>query len=247
MQHFGSFSDDYYVNFHLTTEMELPSNRESILHHFEQLRRRYPSMQNFYCRDRHEYVLEEEKEGGSYRWSSVDQKRLSAGFINPQDPAEAKQLQLDLMELAPYSLSISPLDCETIHVIFGFDYSFRGNQNDVVLQAIGLPPAYEKLRELTGGALLGQEPVIQLAIDPDCKTQVRVSVETRTSAYQIRTNDFPEEQLSAYLTVRRFGGLEPGETWGEVVSKLYEIGETLVASYLIDQVLRPLQLAIAAK
>ncbi|MEZ6107812.1 MAG: hypothetical protein R3B96_17280 [Pirellulaceae bacterium] len=225
MQHLGSFSDDFYVNLHLTTEMELPGNRESILHHFEQIRRRHPAMKNFYSRERGEYVLEEDKDSGAYRWTSVDHKRLSVGMVNPKDLDEVQQLHGDVLELAPFSLGISPLDCETLNVMFGFDYSFRGNQNDVVAQAIGLPPAFERLREVTGGSILGQEPVFQIAIDEDCRTQVRVSIETRTTAYQIRTNEFPEEQLSAYLTVRRFGGLEDGETWIDATKKLFSVGE----------------------
>ena len=61
MSEYGSFSDDYYVNMNLSTEMELPQNREAVLHYFEQVRRRYPKMLNFYSRDKGEYVLEEER------------------------------------------------------------------------------------------------------------------------------------------------------------------------------------------
>ena len=64
MSEYGSFSDDYYVNMNLSTEMELPQNREAVLHYFEQVRRRYPKMLNFYSRDKGEYVLEEEKDAG---------------------------------------------------------------------------------------------------------------------------------------------------------------------------------------
>ena len=52
--------------------MDLPQNRESVLHYFEQVRRRYPTMMNFYGREKSEYVLEEDKERGAYRWVSVE-------------------------------------------------------------------------------------------------------------------------------------------------------------------------------
>ena len=64
MSHFGSYSDDFYVNMHLNTEMELPSNRDTVLHFFEQLQKYYPTMRNFYGRERGEYVLEEDKDLG---------------------------------------------------------------------------------------------------------------------------------------------------------------------------------------
>ena len=35
MNRYSSLSDDFYVNMNLSTEMELPTNRESILHYFE--------------------------------------------------------------------------------------------------------------------------------------------------------------------------------------------------------------------
>ena len=61
MSGYGAFSDDFYVNMNLSTEMQLPQNRETLLHYFEQVRRRYPKMQNFYSRETGDFVLEEEK------------------------------------------------------------------------------------------------------------------------------------------------------------------------------------------
>ena len=75
--------DDYYVTLDLNTEMVLPANRDTVLHHFEQLKKKYPSMRNFYSRDKSEFVLEEDKSNGSYRWSSIKEKRVSSGFFNP--------------------------------------------------------------------------------------------------------------------------------------------------------------------
>ena len=66
MSRYSSFSDDFYVNLHLNTEMELPNARETVLHFFEQVQKNYPSMKNFYCRDRGEYVLEEDKDQGHH-------------------------------------------------------------------------------------------------------------------------------------------------------------------------------------
>ena len=60
MSGYGAFSDDFYLNMNLSTEMELPQSRDSILHYFEQIRRRYPMMRNFYSREKSDYFLEEE-------------------------------------------------------------------------------------------------------------------------------------------------------------------------------------------
>ena len=83
MSGYGAFSDDFYLNMNLSTELDLPQNREAVLHYFEQIRRRYPRMQNFYSREKSEHVLEEEKEPGGYRWTSLEAKRVNSGVVSP--------------------------------------------------------------------------------------------------------------------------------------------------------------------
>ncbi len=68
MNPYDSLCDDFYINMNLGTEMELPTNRETVLHFFERVRKTYPTMRNFYCRDRGDFVLEEDKDKGNYRW-----------------------------------------------------------------------------------------------------------------------------------------------------------------------------------
>lgn len=247
MSHYQSFSDDYYINMNLNTEMDLPQSRETILHFFELMQKKYPTMRNFYTRERGEYVLEEDKDQGNYRWASVEPRRVCSGIVNPRTPQEAfKQHELAL-ELAPYTLTVSPLDCESLNVMFGFDYTYRGNHNELLLEALGIAPALERLTEVPGATVLGNEPSIQLALDEDCRIQCRLTVETRTTAYHVRTAEFPEEQLSVYLTARRYGSLDPGETYVSALQRLSEICKDLVDNYVVDSILRPLQRAIAIK
>ena len=75
---YGDFADDYYVNFNLNTEMELPTQRETVIGFFERLQKHFPQMQNFYSREKGEFVLEEKKVEGTYRWTTVDPKRICA-------------------------------------------------------------------------------------------------------------------------------------------------------------------------
>ncbi|MCA9206068.1 MAG: hypothetical protein KDA59_23615 [Planctomycetales bacterium] len=247
MTSFASCSDDYYVNLNLNTEMELPQGRESVLHFFEQFRKQYPTMRNFYARERGELVLEEDKDSGHYRWTSVEPKRICSGQVNPVVLEDAMKQHRLVLELAPYTLSVSPLDCESLNLMFGFDYTYRGNHNQLLVDALGISPALEKLVEIEGVKVVANEPSIQLAFDPDCRVQCRVSFETRTSAYHIRTGEFPEEQLSVYLTARRYGSLEPGETYQEVMQHLAGLCQSLIDNYVAENVLLPLQQTIAIR
>jgi hypothetical protein len=247
MSSYSSFSDDFYINLNLNTEMDLPSSRETVLHFFEQLQKQYPSMRNFYCRDRGEFVLEEDKDRGHYRWATVEPRRVLSGQVNPASVDEALNQHRVVLELVPYALSISPIDCESLNLMYGFDFTYRGNHNHLVAEALGVFPAYEKMLEVPGATVIANEPTLQLALDDDCRIQCRFSIETRTSAYNVRTGDYPEEQLSVYLTARRYGSLDPGESFGQAMERLSEICREMVDGYLVNQVLRPLQQAIAIK
>ena len=247
MSDYGVFSDDYYVNMNLHTEMGLPTGRESLMHYFEQVRRRYPLMHNFYCREKDEFVLEEEKESGAYRWVSVEPKRVNSGVVNPVSFDDACEQHRRVLELVPYELSISPLDCEAVSLMLGFDFNYKGNHNEILCEAIGIAPALEGVMQLPGSKVLSNEPAIQFSLDAECRMQCRIGFESRTTAYQVRTDEFPEDQLSVYLTVRRYDSLAVDETYIDVMNQLSKISGELVDDYLIEKVLRPLQQAISLR
>jgi hypothetical protein len=242
---YHAYCDDYYLNMNLNTEMELPQSRETVLHFFEQVKKSHPGMRNFYSRERGEFVLEEDKESGDYRWASIESRRVSSGYVNPPSVDEALKQHCLILDLIPYTLSVSPLDCESLNVMYGFDYTYRGNHSQLLVDALGVLPAFEKMTQIPGATILANEPSIQFALDEDCRTQFRLSVEPRTSAYHLRTKEFPEEQLSVYLTARRYGSLDGEETYVSAMRKLADICQEIVDGYVVENVLRPLQQAIA--
>ncbi len=247
MSRYSSFSDDYYVNMNMNTEMELPSQRDTILHFFEQMRKRFPNMQNFYTRDRNEYVLEEDKDRGQYRWAAVEPRRVLSVHFNPDEIEDALEQHRHVLDLAPHCLSMRPLDCESLNLTYGFDYTYRGNHNQLIAEALGIVPAFEKLAEAPGATFVSYEPTMQFTWDRDCRIQARLGVETRTTAYQIRTDEFPEEQFSVYLTGRRYGSMDSDESLVKTIDQLAEFCHELLDEYVIDNVLRPVQQTIAIR
>jgi hypothetical protein len=151
------------------------------------------------------------------------------------------------LEIAPYMLSVSPLDCEALDLLFGFDFTFRGNHNQLVAEALGISPSLERMMELPEAHVINFEPSLTIALDEECRLQCRVSVETRTNAYQVRTGDYPEEQLSVYVTARQYGSLNPERTFVETLEKLFEICQEMLQGHVIEHVLRPLARTIALK
>jgi len=247
MDEIRSLSDDFYINMNLNTEMDLPSGRETVLHFFEQVRKRFPRMRNFYSRDRNEFVLEEDKDGGSYRWTSVEPKRILSGQVNPKTIEEAIDQHKFILEQVPYTLSMSPLDCESLNVMYGFDFTYSGNHNELIAEALGLPPALERIFEDQDNRIIGYEPSIQGSLDKDCRTQFRISVESRTSAYHVRTGEFPEEQLSVYLTVRRFGSLDEQDSYLSGFQRIHDQAVELLERHVVGNILEPLKQAIAIR
>lgn len=247
MTKYSGYSHEYYVNMNLNTEMELPSNRDTLLHFFEQLKKRYPTMRNFYSRDRGDYVLEEDKDDGNYRWATVEQKRICSGYVNPPSIDEAVKQHIVVLESIPYSLSVSPLDCESLNFMLGFDFLYRGNHHELLLEALGISPAFEKIMEVPDARLVSNELSIQIALDEDCRTQFRLSIEPRTTAYHVRSGEFAEENLSVYLTLRRYGSLSADETFVSQFQMLQQKAEQLLDDFVVENVLIPLQQTIAIK
>jgi hypothetical protein len=245
MTAFDSLADDFYSNLTLTTELPLSGNRESILHYAEQLQKRYPELLHFFSRAKNDYVIEGDKEGGRYRWSSVEPRRISSGCVNPTSLDDAINQHRDALEIAPYALTISPLDCESIDLLMGFDFTYRGDHNRLVAEALGFPPAFEKIALSPQARFVNHEPNITLAIDDECRVQCRIGVETRTSPYQIRTGEFSEEQLSVYVTTRRFGSLDTQLGFAGTLDYLAKISQEVVENYVIESVLEPLAKSIA--
>lgn len=247
MNRYSSLCDDFYVNMLLGTEMELPNNRETVLHFFERIQKKYPSMRNFYAREKGDFVLEEDKDRGSYRWASIENRRVCSGVVNPTEIEAAIEQHKLVLDLAPYMLSVSPLDCEALDLLFGFDFTYRGNHNQLVAEALGVCPALERMLDMPGASIINCEPSLTLALDDECRIQCRISLETRTNAYQVRTGEYPEEQLSVYFTARQYGSLAPDTTYVEALDRLLGICYDVVDNYVVDGVLKPLARAIALK
>jgi len=179
--------------------------------------------------------------------SPIEPKKLCSGAVNPESLEDAHRLHEMVLDLAPHLLSISMLDCEALDVMYGFDFTYEGNHDEVVADALGVSPALDGLIELPGARVINFEPSITMALDESCRLQSRLSIETRTSAYQVRTGDFPEDQISVYFTIRQYWGTGPDRTFLDSFRRQRELGEELLQERVIPRVVRPLAQAIASR
>ena len=97
-----------------------------------------------------------------------------------------------------------------------------------VAEALGLNTTLERLIQMPGSRVINYEPSLMLALDEACRLQCRLSIETRTNAYQIRTGQFPEAPISVYFTVRQYWGHTPGLSFVDSFRHQRTIGEELL-------------------
>jgi hypothetical protein len=240
-------ADDFYVNLNLNTEMELPNSRDTVLHYFEQMKKAFPDLRNFYTREGGDLVLEGDKEEQSYRWLALEPRRLCSGLVNPDTLEEAYRQHEMVLELAPHLLTISVLDCEALDVMYGFDFTFEGNHDEVVAEALGVIPGLEAMFEGGSARVINYEPTITLALEDSCRLQARLSIETRTNAYQVRTGEFGDDQISLYFTVRQYWGQGTEGTFLDAFRRQRSLGEELLQTAVIPRIVRPLARAIASR
>jgi len=243
---YGSIADDFFVNLSLQTTLALPHNRETVLHFFEAVQKRFSSMSNFYQRETGQFVLEGDREHDSYRWLELQPHNLSAGHFNPSSLEAAYELHQWLLDRSVYYLGASGLDVESLDVLFGFNLSFAGNRDSIVAQALLSSCPIGSLFACESARLIECEPSLVIALDEGCHMQARLHLETHSSTFQVRTGQYEDEPISIYLTIRQYprpGALLDLKT---AFARQCEVCEDLASRIIIPNVLQAISAAIAA-
>ena len=175
---YSSLCDDFYVDMHINTELDLPSERDTVLTFFERIRKQFPTMGNFYRRDSGDFCLEEDRHGEKYRWVTLEVDRICSGCANPVDLEDAYSLHKLVLELAPYMLGVSRLDIDSLDVGFTMDFDFGGNHDEVIAEALFGSSAFGSLLDLPSARPIGFSPTVMIALGDDCRTQARIGVES---------------------------------------------------------------------
>jgi hypothetical protein len=244
---FGAFCEDFYINMRLGSQLHLPHNRETLLHFFERVQKSFPTMTRFRKNDNNELNLEEDRGGESYRWVSVEQKRISAGHVNPSAVEESLKLHTMLLEHAPHLLGISPVEIDYLDVLFGFDLGFSGNHDEIIADSLLCDSPLACLTEEKGAKPVDFQPTVTVALSDDCRLQARIDVVTRTNSYQVRTGDYSDDVISVYLILRRYWGDRPREPMEKMFATMAERAEDLCHAHIIPKVLKPISAAIASR
>ncbi|HEY7119835.1 MAG TPA: hypothetical protein VH475_24810 [Tepidisphaeraceae bacterium] len=244
---FASVCDDFYINMRLATQLSLPHNRETVLHFFERVQRQFPDMSRFRKYDNGDLSIEENRDNDSYRWVTLESRRLCAGHVNPDCLDSSLKLHSLLLQQAPYELGLSPVEVDYLDILFGFDLSFRGNHDEIISESLLGDSPLNCLMEESGAKAVDIQPSITVALSEDCRLQGRIDVVTRTNSYQVRTGDYSNDVISVYLILRRYWGDRPREPMEKLLADMAQRGEELCISHLIPRVLKPISSVIASR
>jgi hypothetical protein len=244
---YSSFCEDFYINLRLGSQLNLPHQRETLLHFFERIQKEFPSMARFRKTENGEFNLEEDRSGQNYRWVSLESRRLNAGHVNPANVEQALELHTLLLQLAPFHLGVSPVEIDYLDILFGFDLTFSGNHDEIIAESLLADSPLNCLNEEPGSKPVDFQPSVTVALTDDCRLQARIDIVTRTSSSQVRTGDYCDDVISVCLILRRYWGDRPRMPMEKLLLEMADRAERLCDRHILPRIVRPISSAIASR
>ena len=93
---YGALCTDFYINQKLALKMDVPKERETVLHLCDRIQKSIPSMDRFHRYDG-ELSLESKRDE-EYRWMAIRRTSIRTGHVNPQSMEEGFGLHRLMLE-----------------------------------------------------------------------------------------------------------------------------------------------------
>jgi hypothetical protein len=242
MSTFTAFCSDFYVNQKLGLKLDLPERRETVLDLFDRVRRAFPRLSTFQ-RYEGEVALESDSAEREWQWVALRQTTIRSGHVNPATLADSYNFHKALLEVAPYFLSISPLDIDMLEVVFGFDFETEHDRDSVVFDAL---LANTPLAHLVDGdfeRVIEAQPALGISLGD--RGDLQAAFEVRTRPRVPVAGERGGDPISVFLTVRKFGPLASLDdlkgAFGAVVGHAEHLAETRVIPHLVVPIHEALQ------
>ncbi len=253
---FGALSTDFYINAKLAVKMDMPGERETVLHFFDRVRKSVPAMNRFRRYDG-ELALESGRTEAEYQWLALRRNCLRTGHVNPDSMDAASGFHKLMLELAPFHLTLSALDIDYLEVLFGFDLECEDRDHDeVVYEALyantklgdvarPLDEAPDGRRTYKVTKVLDVQPIFGVQLDDPGQTQAYFEVKTRPRNRRGKASR-NGEPISLFLTARRYGPCDSLDHLGAWYGGLAQTCQTLCEDRLIPDLLTPISRLITS-
>ncbi|MCC6580168.1 MAG: hypothetical protein IT440_06970 [Phycisphaeraceae bacterium] len=243
---FGALCNDFYVNQKLMLKMDLPSDRETILHLFDRVRKAQPSMNRF-RRYEGELALESSRKEPEYRWLAMRHNNIRTGHVNPDSMTDGYLLHRQVLEAAPFHLTISPLDVDYLELLFGFDLECAANHDEVVSDAFYADSPLGELTRIRDTKTLDIQPILGVSLSDKGEMQAYFEVKTRRRDRRGGSKRYRDEPISVLLTLRRYGPIDRIEDLVTTFDELTRRAEQLATEALVPHVLTPIARQITSR
>jgi hypothetical protein len=243
---YSSLCDDFYLDMYINTILNLPTERDTILTFFERLQKQFPSMSRFYRREKNQFVLEEDRDIGQYRWVTIETDRIGSGVVNPSNLESAYNQHKLILELCPYMLSVSHLDIDSLDVTFAMDFDYTGNHDEVIAEALLGTSAFSCFFDWPSSRVIDFSPSVIVALSDDQNTQAQIYIESKTTIYEPQEErQSTGEAIGLSVTIRRYN--RTGERFDALKSFEYQcrLAEELMAEKIVPNFVKPLIQKIA--
>ena len=244
MSTFTAFCSDFYVNQKLALKLDLPERRETVLDLFDRVRRAFPRLSTFQRYDG-EVALESDSSEREWQWVALRQTTIRSGHVNPATLADSYNFHKALLEVAPYFLSISPLDVDMLEVVFGFDFETEHDRDEVVFDALLEGTRLAGLVDRDTERIADAQP--SLAISLGGRGELQAAFEVRTRPRVPVAGERGGEPISVFLTVRRFGPLASLDELKSAFGAVVGHAEILAENRVIPHVVVPIHEALQAR
>lgn len=245
----GASCDDFYVSNRLYLKLDLPLNRETLLHFFDLIRKEYPTMSRMRRREDGAVLLEEDSaDRGSRRWLRVEPTVLRFGFFAPPDLDAVHRLAHLILEQAPFHLTFSDVDYDHFELVYGFDLDYAGNHDQLIADTLYRDhPLAGFVQTDSAIHVIDVQPYFGISLTPECDLQAYIEVKSRTATYEVRTNNYQPQPLSVFLTLRKYWGYSNEGGLMGVYRQMTAQANDLVASEVVPNFVNPLAQAIASQ
>lgn len=239
----AALCSDFYINQKLALKLDLPTARDTVLHLFDRVRRELP-MLNRFRRFEDELALESDQLYSTYCWLALQQTSIRSGWVNPDGVDAAYRLHRLLLDLAPAFLSISPMDVDYLELVYGFDLDASGNRNEIIFDALLADSPLAGMVDGGREAVLDAQPLLGIALNDSCELQAFVEVKSRTRAMEISAEQYDDQPISVYLTVRQYAAMHELTDMASAFGTLAGYGERLCEQRVLPHVVVPIRRAI---
>ncbi|GMU37952.1 MAG: hypothetical protein KJ057_11650 [Phycisphaerae bacterium] len=245
----GAICDEFYVTTRLFLKLDMPLERETVLHFFDRIRKEFPDLSRFRRREDGSLVLEGDRSSSSgRRWLRLDPASLRFGMYDPPDADSVRRFADFILQQAPYHLTFSELDFDHMDVIYGFDLEYHGNHDQLLADTLWRDhPLGGLLYSHRAAHVLDAQPYLGISITPECDLQAYVEIKSRTNTFEIRAGEYEPQPISIYLTARQYWGVTKLESPASVQARLYDLADELAADFVVPQMVNPIAAAISGR